>query len=39
MLRLLVALALVAAVVPVLCAGARDPGPTPLMKVVQPDSA
>ena len=39
MLRLLVALALAVAVVPVLCAGPRDPGPTPLMKVVQPDSA
>jgi hypothetical protein len=39
MLRLLVALALVVAVAPVACAGARDPGPTPLMKVVQPDSA
>ncbi|MGA3023435.1 MAG: IPT/TIG domain-containing protein [Bryobacteraceae bacterium] len=39
MLRLLVALALVVAVVPVVRAGARDPGPTPLMKVVQPDSA
>lgn len=39
MRRLLVALALVVAVVPAVCAGARDPGPTPLMKVVQPDSA
>ena len=39
MLRLLVALALVVAVMPVVCAGSRDPGPTPLMKMVQPDSA
>lgn len=39
MLRLLVALALVAGVVPVTAAGSRDPGPTPLIKAVQPDSA
>jgi len=39
MLRLLVAVAVVMAAVPVLRAGAREPAPTPLMKVVQPDSA
>jgi hypothetical protein len=39
MLRLLVALVLVAAVTPAVCAGSRDPAPTPLIKVVQPDSA
>jgi IPT/TIG domain len=39
MLRLLGALALVVAVMPGVCAGSRDPGPTPLIKVVQPDSA
>jgi hypothetical protein len=39
MLRLLVALTLAVAIVPALCAGSRDPGPTPLIKSVQPDSA
>jgi hypothetical protein len=39
MLRLLVTLALVVGIVPVLSAGSRDAGPTPLIKVVEPDSA
>ena len=39
MLRLLVALALVVAIVPLVGAATRDPGPTPLIKVIQPDSA
>ncbi|HTP88418.1 MAG TPA: IPT/TIG domain-containing protein [Bryobacteraceae bacterium] len=40
MLRLLVALALVMAVVPATAAAAvTEAGPTPIMKVVQPDSA
>jgi len=39
MLRVFVALALVAAGAPLAGAAAREQAPTPLMKVVQPDSA
>ena len=40
MLRLLVALALVVLLTPFACAAvARDPGPTPLIKAVDPDTA
>jgi hypothetical protein len=39
MLRLLLTLSLAVAIIPVVRAGARDTGPTPMVKVIQPDSA
>jgi hypothetical protein len=39
MLRLLLTLALVVAIIPAVCAGTRDTSPTPMIKVIQPDSA